>query len=129
MGNTLSDIIIYFSSSFILKYIHNKKLEKYKKTTFNLIQNIGNPSKIIFISKFVYGTRILTIILMRNLKLIPIKKFIFYDFLAITLINGIILTIGWLYGGVITHLFYDNFIINHICSSGFRRFNIVFNKI
>jgi membrane protein DedA with SNARE-associated domain len=117
ISNLTSDILFFILSPLILKKIKFKKFIFYKRKASIFLGRIKKPQKIIFLSKFVYGIRTLSVILLSSFKLISIKKFIIYDFFAIGIINGVVLIVGWIYGSLIGNIFQGSLFL--FCTSIF----------
>ena len=106
LANLTSDIIFFLIGGKILIKIKFKELEKKKKRVKKFFKRKAVLS--IFLSKFIYGTRALTVILLGELKLISLKKFVFYDIFALTIISSVVLSLGYLSYEYLNLIFIDN---------------------
>lgn len=94
-SNLTSDILLFLFGKKILDKFKYKKLKKYKEISKNLLKKL-KPERVLFLSKFIYGTRIITVITLgMSMKL---KKFIFYDFLSLLPLTILVILFGWLSG-------------------------------
>ena len=95
-SNLTSDILFFSFGRGILKSKWCMKVSKKIKKKIK-------PESALFLSKFVYGTRIITVVTLgTSMKL---KRFIFYDTLALIPITVLVLLLGWFAGKGI-NLFY-----------------------
>ena len=113
-ANLTSDIILYFFGDIIVKKF---KLNKYKK--FNegerkfkkLFKKLKNPEKIIFFSKFIYGTRVATVLAFGRCKFVSFRKFLVYNILSLMSITLVVLGVGWVFGDIIAMYLYNGILI------------------
>ena len=64
----------------------------------------------LILSKFVYGTRVLTVVTFGVNKPIKTSKFFLINTICLMIIASVILLIGWFFGGLLNlNLFYRNF--------------------
>jgi len=99
LSNLSSDILLYsVFSSFGNKIIkRSKRLKKYKKLTESLFKKTKNQALALFLSKFIYGTRVLTVISL-GVRKMKFSNFILFDLLALIPITTTILLLGWFAG-------------------------------
>ena len=113
LANLTADLFIFSFSDLLNKKINLRRFKSfytYERKIKSFLNKTKNPEKIIFISKMVYGTRIASIILLGRYKMISLKKFLFYNFLALLMIDFIVLFIGWNFG-YIAASYVDNIFI------------------
>lgn len=101
LANLSSDLCYYFFGNKILNRLKFKSILKYKETTKRLFKRFKKPELVLFLSKFVYGTRILTITTFGLDKPISFKRFLLINTLALSLIGSVILSLGWFFGGIL----------------------------
>lgn len=113
-ANLISDIFLYFFGNIIVKKLKLKKYKKFKdgeRKFKKLLKKIKHPEKVIFFSKFIYGTRVITILAYGRYKPISFKKFLFYNIMSLMAITFVILGIGWIFGDIIAMYLYNGILI------------------
>ncbi|MDO8623640.1 MAG: hypothetical protein Q7R52_05335 [archaeon] len=94
LANFSSDMFLFFFGKKIISRFKSKKIKDYKKLVDKLVEKVS-PGKLIFLSKFIYGARTLTVIYMGSSHLISNKKYIILDSIALVIINTLVLSIGY----------------------------------
>lgn len=107
-ANFLSDIFFSYTGGFLLERIRFKRFLAYRAKTEKLLSSAKNPAAFLFLSKVIYGTRVLAVILIPYFKMLPRGKFLAYDFIALSIIDTIIISVSWVYGSVAARVFNDN---------------------
>ena len=100
LGTIASDLIWFLLGHSIYKYLKNWQnyQDKYQPTINKLQKITGDkPFLALLFIKFLYGTRILTILYLSTRK-IGFKKFVFYDAIGTIIWLAVLLPIGWLAG-------------------------------
>lgn len=113
LANLTSDSLIFLFSNKILEKIELqrfKNFRKYERIMSRTLKRTRNPEKLIFISKLIYGTRVVTVILLGRYKLVKFRKFVLYDTLALAMIAFIVLGVGWHFGYVVANYVNNIFI-------------------
>lgn len=100
LATVISDTVWFLLAKKILAWLN--RLEKYKAHSERIVGKMtkytGNkPFLALLFVKFLYGTRVITIIYL-SLKTIPLKKFIIYDAIGTLIWLSVLLPIGWLAG-------------------------------
>ena len=105
LGTVLSDGVWFLLGNWILHRKNFQKHEaKYEKLVNKLDKKIGNrPYLSLLVIKFLYGTRILTIIYL-SFRKIKFWQFIIFDFLGTSFWLVVIMVIGWLAGKGYSHV-------------------------
>jgi len=94
LANLTSDIILFLLSKHLIKKF---KIKKYRTAIESFIKKVNHPGKSLFFSKFIYGTRIMTILILGSFSKMKFKTFLFYDIFALSIINILVILIGFYY--------------------------------
>ncbi|MBC8207516.1 MAG: VTT domain-containing protein [Kiritimatiellales bacterium] len=112
-GTVLSDMVWFLFGQRILKLFH--KYEKYREQSTRLLDALGGitgrrPFLALLFTKFLYGTRILTIVYL-SMRKVGFATFVFYEIIGTLLWLPVILAVGWLAGSSLINLmpFLDGF--------------------
>jgi len=99
LGTVISDCVWFLLGNWIMhKESFQKHKPKYEKLVTKLDKKIGNrPYLSLLVIKFLYGTRILTIIYL-SFRKIKFWQFVVFDFLGTSFWLAVVMTIGWLAG-------------------------------
>ena len=97
---TIVSDTVWFLLAKILLWLN--RLEKYKTHSEIIVNKMtkltgDKPFLALLFVKFLYGTRVITIIYL-SLRSIPLKKFVIYDALGTLIWLAVIIPIGWLAG-------------------------------
>ncbi|EKD47746.1 MAG: hypothetical protein ACD_65C00309G0003 [uncultured bacterium] len=99
LGTLFSDICWFLSGRHYFKKLSffEKLSVKYNRIVRFLKKVSGRPFVLLFITKFIYGTRIFTIIYV-GLEGLKLSKFILYNIFVISAWLPVVLAVGWLAG-------------------------------
>lgn len=102
---TIDTIWFVLGKSRLIRYLKDHKMFSDKGETMGKIHHLAKKHQIVslFVTKFIYGTRVITIIY-HSAKEMPYRKFIFYDSLSVIIWALIMVTIGWLAGRGFTQI-------------------------
>jgi membrane protein DedA with SNARE-associated domain len=100
LATIVSDTVWFLLAKKILLWLN--RLEKYKTHSEIIVNKMtkltgDKPFLALLFVKFLYGTRVITIIYL-SLRSIPLKKFVIYDALGTLIWLAVIIPIGWLAG-------------------------------
>ncbi len=95
LSNLCSDFFFFFFGDRVLRKW--KRINKYKKRTENIFKKTKNQKLALFLSKFIYGTRSLTVIFLGGSSM-KFLTFIIWDIIALIPITIAILFFGWFAG-------------------------------
>ena len=98
LANLSADICWFLFGNKILNLFKWKRLKKYKQKTKLLLRKSKRPEILLFMSKFIYGTRVLTIVTFGVNSTLSLTRFIIIDCLALIPITIILLSLGWFAG-------------------------------
>ena len=108
IGTIASNILWYFAGKTIIidKIVHWKKIRKTYEKIVHLIDKSKKRNEILalFVTKVIYGTRIITIMLLSK-KGMSFLQFVIYSSTATLVWYIIVIPIGWLAGRGFTFLF------------------------
>ena len=101
LGVFLSDIIVYFigSTKFVRYFFKQWKIAKAYRRFERAVEKISHNRifLLLLVTKFIYGTRVLTLLYL-GVKKVPHKKFIIYDFIVVFTYLIPVVILGWLAG-------------------------------
>lgn len=97
LANLSSDICWFLFGNKILMKIKWKKWKKLHKFIKNLLRR-KKPEFVLFISKFIYGIRIITVISLGINSSLSLLRFIFFDILSLMPITSILIFLGYFAG-------------------------------